>query len=107
MTTENNEPNYVTFEEAFKALKQGKRIGRSEWGGEEGLFLYLVGETNFEVNSAPLNEFFPEGTDVNYSAHVDIASPTGNCGVWTPSIYDMMQDDWVIMENKMAKVEPR
>lgn len=80
------------FEGALEFLRQGKRVGRVEW--KNARFVFLVQGSNFQVNRAPLNQFFPEGTDVTYRPHIDMCGADGSIGTWSPSMVDILADDW-------------
>lgn len=84
------------FEQALAALKEGKRVGRREW--KNALYVFLVAGSSFEVNRAPLNAFFAEGTSVNYRRHIDMCGADSTIGTWSPSMVDIMALDWYVFE---------
>ena len=86
------------FSEALHLLKQGFRVQRTGWNGK-GMFLFLVQGSEFEVNRAPLNEFYANGTKVKYHAHVDMKTADGQIVPWLCSQTDMLADDWEIYED--------
>lgn len=86
-----------TFAEVIDLLKDGKRLARKGWNGK-GLFVFLVPGSTFKVNRPPLLGIYPEGTDIEYHAHVDIRSVDGKIVPWTPSQTDMLAHDWEIVE---------
>jgi hypothetical protein len=81
------------FDHVITLLKQGKRLSRVHWGNM--CFIFLVQGSQFNVNRAPLTEFYPMGTPVNYKPHIDIQLSPGTIMVWTPTQEDMMADDWL------------
>lgn len=85
-------PNDFSFSRALEILKEGRRVGRREW--KNARFVFLVQGSEFEVNRAPLNEFFDEGTRVTYRPHIDMCGADGSIGTWAPSMVDLMNDDW-------------
>lgn len=85
------------FEWALEALKQGKKVVRTGWNGK-GMFVFLVAGSEFEVNRAPLDQFYPVGTKVTYRPHLDLKAVDGTIGVWTPSSTDLLSEDWEIVE---------
>lgn len=89
---EANMPSEFGFEGAMYALKNGKRVGRREWKNARCVF--LVQGSVFAVNRAPLNQFYPEGTEVTYRPHIDMVGADGSIGTWSPSMVDIMADDW-------------
>lgn len=83
------------FSQALEALKAGNRVCRAGWNGK-GMFIFLVQGSTFKVNRAPLNQFYPEGTDINYHAHVDMKTADGMIVPWLCSQTDMLAEDWMI-----------
>ena len=61
-----------SFSDALKYLKAGNRVCRKGWNGK-GMFLYLVDGSEFEVNRAPLNQFYEDGTRIKYLPHITCA----------------------------------
>jgi hypothetical protein len=84
------------FSNALASLKQGKRVARKGWNGQD-MFLFLVDGSTFEVNRAPLNKFYAEGTKVNYHAHIDMRTSDGTIVPWLASQTDLLAEDWVIL----------
>lgn len=85
------------FGDALALLKKGKCVGRREWKNARCVFLVL-GST-FQVNRPPLNQFFPEGTEVTYRPHIDMLGADGTIGTWSPSMVDIMASDWYEVNN--------
>lgn len=90
---------HFDFSAALIALKSGRRVARAGWNGK-GMFLYLVKGSTFQVNRAPLNEFYVEGTEVNYHAHIDIRTVDGTLVPWVASQTDLLADDWMILNEE-------
>lgn len=84
------------FGTALDHLREGKRVGRREWKNARCVF--LVAGSEFEVNRAPLNQFYPEGTKVSYRPHIDMVGADGTIGTWSPSMVDVLALDWYIVE---------
>ena len=82
-----------TFSWALHQLKEGSRVQREGWNGK-GMFLFLVPGSTFKVNRAPLLGIYPEGTEINYHAHVDMKTANGQIVPWLCSQTDMLADDW-------------
>lgn len=91
------ESGKMTFGDALLMLEQGKKVSRSGWNGK-GMFLFLVQGSTFTVNRAPLLGIYPEGTEINYHAHVDMRTATGEIVPWLCSQTDMLAKDWCIVE---------
>lgn len=86
----------MTFSEALEALKSGSKVTRSGWNGK-GMFLFLVPGSTFKVNRAPLLGIYPEGTEINYHAHVDMKTADGMIVPWVSSQTDLLANDWSIV----------
>ena len=87
----------MNFGTALESIKKGKKVARQGWNGK-GMFIFLVQGSTFEVNRPPLNQFYEEGTTVNYHAHVDLKSADGTIVPWNCSQADMLAEDWNIVE---------
>ena len=85
------------FSDALVALKDGKKVKRSGWNGPDQ-FVFLVTGSTFIVNRPPLLGIYPEGTEVNYHAHLDIKNQQGTVVPWLASQGDLLSDDWVILD---------
>jgi hypothetical protein len=83
-----------TFGSALDTLKAGYQVAREGWNGK-GMFLFLVPESTFEVNRPPLLGIYPKGTVVNYHAHIDMRTATGEIIPWLASQTDLLADDWI------------
>ena len=87
----------LTFGEAIEALKTGMKVAREGWNGKN-MFLFLVGGSTFKVNRPPLLGIYPEGTEINYHAHIDMRTADGTIVPWLASQTDMLAEDWVIVD---------
>ena len=83
----------MTFSEALYLLKEGGRVARSGWNGK-GMFIFLVPGSKFKVNRPPLMGIYPEGTEIDYHAHIDMKTADGQIVPWLCSQTDMLADDW-------------
>ena len=86
----------MNFSEALEDLKCGNKVCRSGWNGKK-MFIFLVAGSTFTVNRAPLLGIYPEGTEINYHAHVDMRTADGMVVPWLCSQTDMLADDWEIV----------
>ena len=86
----------MTFGQALIELKAGGKVAREGWNGK-GMFLFLVGGSTFKVNRPPLLGIYPEGTEINYHAHVDMKTADGQIVPWLCSQTDMLAEDWEIL----------
>lgn len=87
----------LDFGGALDALREGKKVGRIGWNGK-GMFLFLVPGSVFKVNRAPLLGIYPEGTEIQYHAHIDMKTAQGYVVPWLASQADMLSVDWQIIE---------
>jgi hypothetical protein len=84
----------MDFGQAIRLLKQGKRVAREGWNGK-GMFLFLVPGSTFTVNRPPLLGIYPEGTSVDYHAHIDMKTAQGYVVPWLASQSDLLCEDWI------------
>lgn len=84
------------FSHALDAIKQGYKVGRKEW--KNARYVFLVAGSTFQVNRAPLNQMFPEGTEITYRPHIDMVGADGTVGTWAPSMVDILAEDWYVVE---------
>lgn len=87
----------MTFGIAIEAMKVGDKVARNGWNGQ-GMFLYLVEGSRFQVNREPLLGIYPEGTVINYRDHIDMKTADGSCVPWVASQTDILAEDWYIVE---------
>lgn len=87
----------MSFGHAIAALKSGHRVARHGWNGK-GMFLFLVNGSTFKVNRPPLLGIYPEGTEVQYHAHIDMKTAQGYVVPWLASQADMLADDWAVVD---------
>jgi len=83
----------MSFGDALVMLKAGKKVARAGWNGK-GMFLFLVNGSTFQVNRPPLLGIYPEGTTINYHAHVDMKTADDKVVPWLCSQTDMLAEDW-------------
>ena len=84
----------MNFSDALIELKRGKRIVR-RYLGHTGAFIFIVAGSTFAVNREPLLSILGEGHKVNYNPHIDIKHPDGSISTWTPTVDDLLADDWI------------
>ena len=87
----------LPFGLAIEALKKGLKVARTGWNGK-GMWLFLVAGSTFKVNRAPLNQFYPDGTEINYCPHIDMKTADDKVVPWLASQTDMLADDWQIVD---------
>ena len=87
----------MNFSQALDEIKAGKKVSRSGWNGKN-MFVFLVPGSRFIVNRPPLLGIYPEGTEIDYRAHVDMRTVTGEIVPWVASQTDLLADDWGVVE---------
>jgi len=83
----------MNFSQALVEVKKGSKVKRKGWNGK-GMFIFLVIGSTFKVNRPPLLGIYPEGTEINYHAHIDMKTVDGMIVPWVASQTDVLADDW-------------
>tara|TARA_Y100001963_G_scaffold159733_1_gene264896 strand:- start:6087 stop:6602 length:516 start_codon:yes stop_codon:yes gene_type:complete len=86
----------MSFGDAILCMEQNFKVARKGWNGK-GMFLFLVPGSTFKVNRPPLLGIYPEGTEINYHAHIDMKTADGKVVPWLASQTDMLAKDWIIV----------
>ena len=86
----------MNFSEALRHIKEGRRVCREGWNGK-GMFIFLVPGSTFQVSRHPLLGIYPEGTTIEYHAHVDMKTADGKIVPWLCSQTDMLAEDWQVL----------
>jgi len=87
----------MNFGDALEIVKNGGKVERAGWNGR-GMFIFLVPGSTFTVNRPPLLGIYPEGTEVNYHAHIDMRTADGTIVPWSASQSDILASDWQEVE---------
>ena len=87
----------LSFGDALEYLKRGYKVARKGWNGK-GMFLFLVNGSTFKVNRPPLLGIYTEGTEINYSAHIDMKTADNKIVPWLASQTDMLAEDWEVLK---------
>lgn len=110
----------VSFGEAIKALKEGKRVCRSGWNGKN-LFIFMQVPSRVNLDIVPKMTSLPQSvknefqkrldksdketgggahnhSTIDYSNQVALVNPDNTINGWSPSITDALADDWIILE---------
>jgi phage tail tape-measure protein len=77
------------FENALKAIKNGKRVRRSGWNGKECFV---------ELREHVITNALDKLGDL--AIHVPTINSPSAIASWVPSITDLMSEDWEIVEKK-------
>ena len=91
--------NIFDFGRALHLLKMGHKVARIGWNGK-GMFIFLVPGSTFKVNRAPLLGIYPEGTEINYHAHIDMKTADNQIVPWLASQTDVLAEDWVVLDDQ-------
>ena len=91
--------NIFDFGGALHLLKNGHKVARTGWNGK-GMFIFLVPGSTFKVNRAPLLGIYPEGTEINYHAHIDMKTADNQIVPWLASQTDVLAEDWVVLDDQ-------
>ena len=83
----------MDFGEAIKALKEGKRIARTDWNGKGMFLLYVPPEKWGIIDKIGLG--IPKG---NLLSWIGMKTVDGKFVPWLASQTDMLTDDWIIIE---------
>lgn len=86
----------MNFSDALEQIKAGYKLRRDGWNGR-GMFVFLVPGSTFLVNRPPLLGIYPEGTEVNYHAHIDMRTADGEIVPWLASQTDLLANDWSVV----------
>jgi len=86
----------MSFSTALTLIKEGLKVAREGWNGKN-MFIFLVPGSVFKVNRPPLLGIYPEGTEIDYHAHIDMRTANGQIVPWLCSQTDMLAEDWVIV----------
>ena len=89
-------PMVFGFSTALLLLKDGERVARTGWNGK-GMFLFLVPGSRFKVNRPPLLGIYPDGTEIEYHAHIDMKTAQGYVVPWLASQADLIDEDWQLI----------
>lgn len=87
----------MNFSNALTALKDRRKLMRRGWNGK-GMFIFLVPGSTFTVDRPPLLGCYPEGTEVQYHAHIDMKTAEGLVVPWLASQTDLLADDWDVCQ---------
>ena len=86
----------LSFGDALKALKAGRRVARAGWNGK-GMFVYFVPPASYPVQTGAAKAHFGEGAMVPYNAYMAIKNVNETVSTWVPSVNDCLAEDWEIL----------
>lgn len=85
----------VKFGDALEALKEGKKVTRTEWN-KDGIFVFMIDGFQATVDKTPFNRAFDAGTRIDVRPHIYLSSPDKIVLPWAPSQTDLLAEDWII-----------
>lgn len=86
----------MSFGEAVKAAKQGKKVARAGWNGV-GMFAYIVSADSYPAKMDAIKGVF-ENDMVPYRQYWALKTAQNDIAMWSPSGSDSLADDWMIVE---------
>lgn len=115
------ETDGLPFGLAIEALKKGKRIARKGWNGK-GMFIYMLAPATIHADVIPAMQSFPESVKneltsryeldmsastngpslfgtINFKNQIAMVYPDNTIYGWVASPSDILEDDWVILED--------
>lgn len=84
------------FSDALMWLKDGKKVARRGWNGENQ-FCWLVPEGQYPARMEAIKGYFP-GDLVPYGAYFALKNAQGVVVPWVPSVGDLLACDWFVVE---------
>lgn len=84
----------MDFGEAIKCMKDGLRVARHGWNGQ-GMFAYYVPAASYPAQTETAKETF--GDMVPYRAYLALKTAQNDIATWSPSVSDVLAEDWVIV----------
>lgn len=88
-----------SFGHAIEFLKQGKKVAR-KGGNTNNQFVYYVPANKYPVSrnpNSPIQGYF-ENDEVPYRDYFALKTAQDDVAIWTPSISDVLANDWIIVE---------
>jgi len=95
----------MTFGDAIKAAKQGKRITRAGWNGKDMFVYYQSGSTvdieDLRCNAIRTWAFKHHGErTIKIHGHFDMKNAQGKLAIgWLASQTDMLAEDWAVLDD--------
>ncbi|EEQ4685010.1 DUF2829 domain-containing protein [Escherichia coli] len=84
------------FSDALMWLKDGKKVARRGWNGENQ-FCWLVPEGQYPARMEAIKGYFPSDL-VPYGAYFALKNAQGVVVPWVPSVSGLLACDWFVVE---------
>lgn len=89
--------NQLNFGQAIEAAKQGKRVARLGWNGQN-MFAYIVPAASYPAQTGAAKAHFGENGMVPYFAYWALKTTQNQVATWNPSSADTLAEDWIILD---------
>ena len=86
----------LTFGDALKLMKKGRKASRLGWRGR-GMFAYYVPAAKYPASrnrTGVMIEHADSDGLVSYNAYMAIKNVDGTVSTWVPSVGDCLSEDW-------------
>jgi len=106
----------ISFGEAIKALKEGKRVQRSGWN-KKGLFVFMQVPADIDIEIVPKMQSLPQSVkdefvrrfenpenevplfqSIRYRNQLAMVYPDNSIYGWVASPSDVLSEDWIILD---------
>lgn len=87
----------LDFGKAIELIKLGKKVARKGWLKND-MFIYLVPEASYPVQTGAAKSYFGEGSMIDYGAYMAIKTPTEKVCIYVPNTSDVLAEDWMLVE---------
>lgn len=87
----------LTFGAAINAAKNGKRVARQGWNGQN-MFAYVVPAASYPAQRGSATDYWGKDTMVPYRAYWALKTAQEDVATWTPSGSDTLAEDWYILD---------
>lgn len=89
----------LNFGQALEALKQGKKVARKGWNGQNMYLVLMPGyPEGIELNDVTRKAHnLPEGTKLIYRPYFQLFTAQQDVAMWSPSGSDALAEDWNII----------
>lgn len=86
----------MKFDEALDKLLKGSKLTRQGWNGKNQ-FIYYVPQGSYKPCTKIAEQLVNEQDLVEYEPYIALKTMQGKVVPWTPSISDVLAEDWKVM----------
>lgn len=87
---------YMKFGNALNELLKGSKLTRQGWNGKNQ-FIYYVPQGSYKPCTKIAEQLTNEQGLVEYEPYIALKTVQGKVVPWTPSISDVLAEDWMVM----------